>query len=262
LYLFLYCCWLLNFGFFLLGTQCCWNDTRASFALFLWFGNSGDSDSDSIGDCLSIGASALLERLGVLHRITAGPHATLRGWQIVAPNGSAFEAAFDDCAIAAERSVLDAVLVDASLAAGARLERFAVTDVERDARGHVCGVRSREGVRTARLTVGADGLRSIVAQRLGALPRHGSLRKLSLTFHARVDGVGSVGEMHVGDGVCVGIAPVAGGKRCNLTVVADSDRFGRAVADDPRAFARAVLHNLPRTCGRRSCRISSTTASG
>jgi 2-polyprenyl-6-methoxyphenol hydroxylase-like FAD-dependent oxidoreductase len=195
------------------------------------------------GDCLSIGASALLERLGVLHRITAGPHATLRGWQIVAPNGSAFEAAFDDCAIAAERSVLDAVLVDAALAAGARLERFAVTDVERDARGHVCGVRSRDGVRTARLTVGADGLRSIVAQRLGALPRHGSLRKLSLTFHARVDGVGSVGEMHVGDGVCVGIAPVAGGERCNLTVVADSDRFGRAVADDPRAFARAVLHN-------------------
>jgi 2-polyprenyl-6-methoxyphenol hydroxylase-like FAD-dependent oxidoreductase len=97
--------------------------------------------------------------------------------------------------------------------------------------------------------VGADGLRSIIARRLGACTRPGYLRKLSLTFHAPVERVSALGEMHVGDGICVGIAPVAG-DRCNVTLVADSLRFGRDVAADPHAFARAALDTLPRVRGR------------
>ena len=204
------------------------------------------------GDCLSIGATVLLDRLGILQRVIAGPHASVRGWRIVAPNGSAFEALFDCAApgaLAIERGVFDAVLLDAALAAGARFEQCAVTDVERDARGRVRGVRSRDGIRVAPITVGADGLRSIIARRLGACTRPGSLRKLSLTFHARVERGSAVGEMHVGDGVCLGIAPVAG-DRCNVTLVADSHRFGRDVAADPHAFARAALNALPRVRGR------------
>jgi flavin-dependent dehydrogenase len=51
--------------------------------------------------------------------------------------------------------------------------------------------------------------------------------------------------MHVGDGVCAGVAPVTERGDCwNVTVVADADRFGHE-ARDPRALFRRVLSQLP-----------------
>jgi menaquinone-9 beta-reductase len=211
------------------------------------------------GDCLSIGATALLRRLGVLDRVLQAPHARLTGWRVAAPDGSAFSAEFDApasgdtadlslsrCALTVERAVFDALLVEAAVEAGARFERQSITALERDADGRVTGVRTRNsGARAGTVTVGADGLRSIVAQRLGARSAPGSLRKLSLTFHVPVDGAGAAGEMHVGDGICVGVAPVDSNGRCNLTVVADAVRFGRAVAADAHAFASAAIDSLP-----------------
>jgi flavin-dependent dehydrogenase len=71
------------------------------------------------------------------------------------------------------RYLLDGVLVEAAVAAGAELrERFTIEDLV-VADGRVTGIRGR-GVRgttlteTARLVVGADGPRSIVARRVGA----------------------------------------------------------------------------------------------
>jgi 2-polyprenyl-6-methoxyphenol hydroxylase-like FAD-dependent oxidoreductase len=79
-----------------------------------------------------------------------------------------------DALYAPRRTVLDPILVDAAAEAGADV-RFgvAVADVERDADGVVTGVvgRTRDG-RTfrapARIVVGADGIRSTVAERVGA----------------------------------------------------------------------------------------------
>lgn len=214
------------------------------------------------GDCLSIGATAVLRRLGLLERVLAGPHARLRGWRIASPDGTAFSAGFEAvspsvednadlsrCALSVERSTFDASIVDAAVSAGVRFEQQSVIDVVRDADGSVTGVRTRGGVRRAAVTVGADGLRSIVAKRLGA-GRRGRLRKLSLTFHLHVGGCSEIGEMHVGDGICAGIAPVARTGMCNLTLVADSARFGRAVAADAHAFARSALESLPLVRGR------------
>ncbi|HEX6134296.1 MAG TPA: NAD(P)/FAD-dependent oxidoreductase [Longimicrobiales bacterium] len=208
------------------------------------------------GDCLSFGAGAVLHRLGLLDRLLAAPHARLRGWRIVAPDGAAFQARFDngvapiDCALAIERAVLDEILLRAALARGVSLRRAVVTDVVRDRAGAVTGVRTRDGVLGARITIGADGLRSVVAARLRARAGHGSLRKLSLTLHTHVRGIGRLGEMHVGDGICAGVAPVAPDGRCNVTVVADARRFGRDVARDPRAFAAAALASMPDLHGR------------
>jgi flavin-dependent dehydrogenase len=75
---------------------------------------------------------------------------------------------------APRRTVLDRVLADAALAAGADL-RFGVTVTEllRDNAGRVTGVGGRDAdgerlLASAPLTVGADGIRSLVAREAGA----------------------------------------------------------------------------------------------
>lgn len=79
-----------------------------------------------------------------------------------------------DALYAPRRTVLDPILVDAAAAAGADV-RFgvAVIDVERDRSGAITGVtgRTRDGRAfraQARIVVGADGIRSTVAERVGA----------------------------------------------------------------------------------------------
>jgi menaquinone-9 beta-reductase len=212
------------------------------------------------GDCLSAGASTVLRDMGVLDRVLRLPHARLRGWQIVAPDGGSFAGTFAAAgtgapadALAVERFHLDACLAAAAAEAGARfLGGARVEDLLRGPGGHVAGVRLRDAALRARLVIGADGLRSIVARRLGAVRRAPRLRKVSLSFHvdapvARPD----LGEMHTADGTCAGIAPLrSDASRCNVTLVADADRFGRAVAADPVAFALHAVASMPRLRGR------------
>src|SRR5919206_38747 len=87
-------------------------------------------------------------------------------------------------ALADSQAPLDALVVGAARAAGANvLERTTVEELLYD-RGAIAGalVRDSHGRRyplRARLTVGADGLRSVVARRLGrrthGRPRRGAL---------------------------------------------------------------------------------------
>lgn len=235
------------------------------------------------GDCLSPEASPVLDRLGVLAQVEARAPAHLDGWRIVAPGGREFTASFAAAAggdarvargIALERSRLDLVLVDAAVLAGARLLTLGrVTDIARGERGAVAGVAGRmldgEPFRLgARLVLGADGLRSIVARRLGLLRRAPRLRKLSLTAHARGIKASVTGEMHLGDGCCAGLAPVEAcsparpaqgaapgpsarpGPAFNLTLVVDARRYGRDVARDPESFFWTAVRSFPGLRGR------------
>ncbi|MGH7589818.1 MAG: NAD(P)/FAD-dependent oxidoreductase, partial [Gemmatimonadales bacterium] len=62
-----------------------------------------------------------------------------------------------------------------------------------------------------RLTIGADGLRSIVARRLG-WRRHAAPRRIAFVAHiAAVHGLGDVAEMHVGPEGYVGLNHIGGG---------------------------------------------------
>lgn len=211
------------------------------------------------GDCLSAGASTVLARMGLLARVSRIPHALLRGWRIVAPDGGHFTATFAAAradaphAIAMERSLFDAALVEAAIDAGARFAAgISVIDVSRGSDGCIDGVRTRHGTFGARLVIGADGLRSVLARRTGAVRRPAELRKVSLTMHidhALTDD--AFGEMHCGDGFCAGVAPIdASLSRCNVTVVASSTRFGRTIARDPRSFTRWAIERLPQLNGR------------
>ena len=76
-------------------------------------------------------------------------------------------------AYAPRRRVLDKILADAAVDAGAELrERFSVEELTNDGRA-VTGVRGRDDkgstvTEKARLVIGADGARSFVAERVQA----------------------------------------------------------------------------------------------
>ncbi len=202
------------------------------------------------GDCLSAAATALLRELGLLDRVMDAGASRLGGWRIVAPGGHAGHGRFPTgTALALERRLLDALLLDAAVDAGTELVRGHVRDVVRTPVG-IGGVVLRDGASATRelrapLVVGADGLRSVVARRAGLVRRRPRLRKVSLTTH----GIGPAGllrhgEMHVLDGGCFGIAP-AGCGRFNLTLVVTDDRAGELAERGPEAFMDAWLDRAP-----------------
>jgi flavin-dependent dehydrogenase len=79
-----------------------------------------------------------------------------------------------DALYAPRRTVLDPILVDAAIAAGADVRYgLTVTDVCRDGLGRVIGIvardpRGRPFSASAGIVVGADGVRSTIAERVGA----------------------------------------------------------------------------------------------
>ncbi|MER7272929.1 NAD(P)/FAD-dependent oxidoreductase [Dactylosporangium sp. NPDC000244] len=71
------------------------------------------------------------------------------------------------------RTVLDAILLDAARSAGAEVrEGVTVEGLLRDASGRVTGVRGDGFEEHARIVIGADGLRSVVAREAGAGTYH------------------------------------------------------------------------------------------
>ncbi|MCI0432219.1 MAG: FAD-dependent monooxygenase [Gemmatimonadetes bacterium] len=222
------------------------------------------------GDCLSPQANRVLERLGLLDAVLSAGPARLDGWRIIAPAGGAVEGRFceidrSDCAVhhslALTRERLDAVLVEQATRAGALLTtRTRVTDVvPGSTHTTVRGIapHGRFELR-ARLVVAADGLRSVVARRLGLIARLPRLRKLSLTAHLiGVRGRTTLGEMHLGDGWCVGLAPVGATARSvasepvwNVTLVADAERYAESAAGGPSDFFQRTLDRVPGLAGR------------
>jgi geranylgeranyl reductase family protein len=114
------------------------------------------------------------------------------------------------------RTDFDAMLAHHAAACGARLvERTSFESIQwRD--GHLTGVllgtnQDRREVR-CRWVIGADGARSRVAQQLG-VQRPARPRRLGLVAHYEgVPELTGSGEMHVGPGWYVGLAPIAGGE--------------------------------------------------
>ena len=207
---------------------------------------------------LSPEASRILHAMSALEAIEAAGAAQLAGMRVRAPGGAViagdFAAAhgfrgFRDRGVALRRTLLDAILLDRARAAGARvIEGARVDDVTRDARGTVTGVAVRDGARgteiRARLVVGADGLRSVVARRLGLARQARWPRRIAwVTHYEGVEGVGAHGEMHVEhDGYC-GLAAVGGGLT-NVAVVVPA-RLAHGVGADGDGFVRRWIARSP-----------------
>jgi len=208
---------------------------------------------------LSPESTRVLGRLGepVLHAVAAASPAKLTGMKVVAPSGTAVVGRFETFSFALPRTRFDAILLDAARAHGVEVrEGVKVEELVYDD-GAVAGVVARETLR-ARVVVGADGLRSIVARRLGRVFTTPP-RRLAFTAHvSAVRDVHDLGEMHVGASGYVGLGPIGDGVTTVALVVPfkdaqrgarffeELDRFpGIAGRFDPARVVRPVLATGP-----------------
>jgi menaquinone-9 beta-reductase len=200
-----------------------------------------------------------LAALGVLDALEAHGTTPLTGNSVVGAHGSAMHGRFDRAGgapyratgLALPRRLLDATLVRAAVEAGAALhERHAVVGVARDRGAMQVAVRTPEGTRTitARVVVGADGLRSVVARRVG-LARRSWLSRTAFVAHvAGVRGLADHAEMHVGRAGYVGLNPL-GGDVANVALVVPTARAAEAAGDAAGFFFR-TLETFPGVRGR------------
>lgn len=212
---------------------------------------------------LSPEASRLLAAMGALDRVEQTGAAQLSGIRVRAPNGAVIKGdfiaahgfrGFRDRGLSVRREVLDAILLDCAREAGARVsEGVQVTDVVRDANRRVVGVRTltngTPGEIRARLVIAADGLRSVIARRIGLARTTRWPRRLALVTHySGVSDIGEHGEMHVERDGYVGIADVGNGITTVALVVPASR--AREFSQDRAAFLErwlaARLHLAPR----------------
>lgn len=211
---------------------------------------------------LSPEASRVLADMGALDRVERSGAAALAGVRVRAPNGAVIAGDFvanhgfrgyRDRGLSVRREVLDAILVDCARAGGARVsEGVRVTGLVMDG-GRVAGLATLVDGETrevrARVVIGADGLRSIVAKRLGLARASRWPRRLALVTHyANVGDVGDHGEMHVERDGYVGIADVGHGLT-TVALVVPAHR-SREISADRAAFLdtwlRARAHLAPR----------------
>jgi menaquinone-9 beta-reductase len=192
-------------------------------------------------------AVRILDRLGVVGALEAAGAIALAGTTVIAARGArlhgrfalAGHRPFRPTGLSVSRRILDHNLLAAARHAGAVvLERTAVQTLLHDDEG-VAGavVRTAGGGRAtvaARLTIGADGLRSLVGRRLGRR-RHGVLRRVAFVAHMDgVAGTGDYAEMFVGRQGYLGLNPIGGG-RTNVALVVPAHR-ARAARGRPQDF--------------------------
>jgi len=212
---------------------------------------------------LSPATTEILERLGggVLAAVEGAAHAKLYGMKVVAPCGAAmcgrFRGGPRPYSFALPRTTFDTILVAAAARAGAEVrEGVTVENLVLD-HGTVAGVVGRSGngkreTYRSRVAVGADGLRSVVARRLG-LVRSSPPRRVAFTAHvADVAGIDGVGELHVSERGYVGLGPVGGGVTTVALVLpfATVRREGRGGGRDFRRKFFAELEQFPGLAGR------------
>ena len=208
---------------------------------------------------MSPGVVRELHRLGAGAAVERAARARLDGFRIVA-RGTCFEGRFAGApagfapryGLGIPRAVLDEILARAAACAGVEVcEGARATDLLWDG-DRVAGVRAlvdgTPAILRAPLVIGADGLRSVVARRLDALERRPEMERIALVGHVGdIDGLGSYGEMHLGDGGYCGIAPLGDGIANVAMVLRDAAARVRGRVE---ACFWEVVRSLPGLAGR------------
>jgi flavin-dependent dehydrogenase len=200
---------------------------------------------------LSPEAARDLDALGVLGAVEAEAE-RLDGMRVVSDDGAEVVgrfratdrfAPYRPYGFALPRSRLDTIVLGAAARAGAEVLEGVTCETLLVERGVVAGAVLRAGDRRwsqrASAVVGADGVHSVVAARLG-LSRHGAPRRLALVAHfAGAEGMRDCGEMFVRRGRYLGLASVGKGLVNVAAVVPASE--ARAIARHPADFLTAEL---------------------
>jgi flavin-dependent dehydrogenase len=194
----------------------------------------------------------ILARLGALEPIEQAGAIGLEGLKVTAPQGAeaygrfalASHRPFRATGLSVSRRILDHELLKAARRAGAGVFEQAYIEELLYDRGAVTGavIRDRSGLRhsvRARLTVGADGLRSIVARKMGRRT-YGLPRRIAFVTHvAGVTGMTKMAELHFGGAGYVGLNPV-GSDVTNVGLVVPVEHAAQARSGLEAFFYRTL----------------------
>jgi 2-polyprenyl-6-methoxyphenol hydroxylase-like FAD-dependent oxidoreductase len=196
---------------------------------------------------------ALLRRWGVLDRVVEAGTPPIRQTRFHHPHETTVvsikAAAGVDALYAPRRTLLDPLLIDAATAAGAEVSfGVTVTGLRRDARGRVIGVigRDRSGAAVlvdAALTIGADGVRSLVAREAGAHTYRVG-RGRGAVVYGHWPGLPATGyEWFYRPGASAGMIPTNNGDVCVFAGV-PAARFAREFTSDQHGGYLRVLKEV------------------
>jgi geranylgeranyl reductase family protein len=208
------------------------------------------------GEGVSPEAWRLIEELGATAAVLALAPYPLRGMAVTAPDGTCFRGDYHGAprpGFAVRRVRFDRVLLDRARAAGVEVREGMKATGLLQREGAVEGVTGVNGggpeVLRARLVIGADGRRSVVARRLGLLREHRRLRKFAVRgYWEGMEGLEERGEMHGGGGGYCGVAPLSP-TRANVTFVLDRREMA-AAGGGLEGFYRRTLRRWPRIAER------------
>lgn len=227
---------------------------------------------------LSPQSSRILDAMGVLGEVERSGAAQLSGMRLRSPDGTTFSGrflaehgyrAFRDRGLALPRATLDQLLLGAARAAGVDVrEGWRLQSLAQDPDGRVTGVIGTDAAGRpervhASVVVGADGLRSVVARRLGLVRRSRHLVRHAIVAHfSGVEGIDDEGEMHIEADGYVGLADVGGGLT-NVSLVVPAARLARMHAGAD-AFLDTWIAGHPHlaTRFRGATRVGRTMATG
>ncbi len=203
-------------------------------------------------------AVSALGRLGVPVSLIDAVARPIPAMRVETVGGTAFRLTYGadsggEPAVGFDRSSLDPALLDMARGAGAdvRLGWSVVSlDLEAgrlDLRGH-SGADAAEATIAARVIVGADGLRSTVAQAARVSRPSWLGPRLALTYHLHdADAMAPRdARMHLLRDGYVGIAPVAGA-RVNIGIVLGRSWHARVAQDGAKVVAESIVRAIPPT---------------
>ncbi|HZS44712.1 MAG TPA: NAD(P)/FAD-dependent oxidoreductase [Blastocatellia bacterium] len=199
-------------------------------------------------------AQRIFDKLGVLEKVLSANPAKLKGMRIWTDCGRFFQGDFscdpnnEIFGLSLSRYVLDKILIDHARDTGATvIEGFTVKHllINND---KIVGVEgyceNKRLTLSAKMVIGADGINSVVARRLGLRQQNHWLRKVGfVTHYENVAELGCYGEMFVGKSRYCGLSPLGNGL-CNVAVVVDVSLAQTWNGDTERNFF-AELNRYP-----------------